>query len=1059
MGVERALERGRVDAVDAVHLLAPLHGAAGDVPEPPADVGQRLALAQAGLGLGERRLRQALLGEVAGDADARRSTTRLVADRAQRQRDRDAACRPLALDIGLELVDAVAAERPLSSRHTTSARTCAGNRSRTACRRRPRRGGRRCARRCGSTRRCARPRRWLNSASCDASTNASRQASRDRIARPRRPLTVSRHRPPALGGVTDTPPAAGVREPRRRTLSHTAEARRRRRIGGTAASTATSAPTSRRAALTLARRFAAGATMWCVAPRLARARPPRRRRVRPPGDHRQAGAARGRASTDADPVAALRAMARGRRRARRRRRRRRDRSSPRCCAGPQAWGLTTVWIGAGARPPAGLADHVAVGRRRRPGPPATTVGSCCCYHVLWELTHVCFEHPGLLDAPAAECDDGVCITCSDEGRLGRGASARRRDGLARGAHGARRRDGRHHARRRRSQPATSCSSTPAPPSRGGAVDGRVTDFLYPFIERRRARRAAAARRPRPLGARPRRRQRRAAATRRSSATATRRSTRVAGAMADALRAPAAGCSPSATAAAPPTPPSLAALFAAPPCGPAAARPAAWSTTTAVLTALGNDVGFDLVFSRQLIAHGRAGDIALGLSTSGNSRNLLVAFAEARAPRPAHRRSGRLRRRRDGRARRTSTTASSSRPTASTASRRRRRALAFALWARGAASARWRHRWLTRRPRRPRGRGPRAHRGVPPPPAPPHRRGRHARPRRRRQGVGRARRRGVPRGLRRRRARRRCPTPPRSTLPGGERLAFSTDSFVVQPRRFPGGSIGHLAVHGTVNDLAMQGARPAWLSAAFVIEEGFAGRRAARRSSPTWPRRPRPPASRSSPATPRSSAGARPTACTSRPPASASCPPGAQLGPEQVQPGDVVLVSGTIGDHGMAVMLARGDLALEADIRSDTAPLGDLVEDAARAPRPAPAGCATRRAAGVGTVCNELARDAGLAVVLDEAALPVRPGRRSAPATCSASTRCTSPTRARSSPSSPADEADAGARRDASPPARRRRGRASARSPPSPRASSCCAPRFGGTRIVDMLVGDPLPRIC
>ena len=60
-----------------------------------------------------------------------------------------------------------------------------------------------------------------------------------------------------------------------------------------------------------------------------------------------------------------------------------------------------------------------------------------------------------------------------------------------------------------------------------------------------------------------------------------------------------------------------------------------------------------------------------------------------------------------------------------------------------------------------------------------------------------------------------------SLPSGERLAFSTDSFVVQPLRFPGGSIGHLAVHGTVNDLAAQGAEAAWLSAAFVIEEGFA----------------------------------------------------------------------------------------------------------------------------------------------------------------------------------------------------------------------------------------------
>ena len=86
-------------------------------------------------------------------------------------------------------------------------------------------------------------------------------------------------------------------------------------------------------------------------------------------------------------------------------------------------------------------------------------------------------------------------------------------------------------------------------------------------------------------------------------------------------------------------------------------------------------------------------------------------------------------------------------------------------------------------------------------------------------------------------RRRCADAATLTLPGGDRLAFSTDSFVVQPRSFPGGSIGHLAVHGTVNDLAMMGARPQWLSAAFVLEEGFADGGAARRSWPTWPPRP------------------------------------------------------------------------------------------------------------------------------------------------------------------------------------------------------------------------------
>jgi len=161
------------------------------------------------------------------------------------------------------------------------------------------------------------------------------------------------------------------------------------------------------------------------------------------------------------------------------------------------------------------------------------------------------------------------------------------------------------------------------------------------------------------------------------------------------------------------------------------------------------------------------------------------------------------------------------------------------------------------------------------------------------------------------------------LPSGERVAFSTDSHVVHPRRFPGGSIGHLAVHGTVNDLAVQGARPAWLSAAFVIEEGF------------------PVAELQELADDMADAAAvagvaivtGDTKVVGRGAADGVyittagvgvVPAGRLLGPEQVRPGDRVLVSGTIGDHGMAVMLARGDLALEADIVSDTAPLNGLM---------------------------------------------------------------------------------------------------------------------------------------
>jgi hypothetical protein len=83
----------------------------------------------------------------------------------------------------------------------------------------------------------------------------------------------------------------------------------------------------------------------------------------------------------------------------------------------QAWGVLTLWIGSGPRPPVGAANHVLWIDSDDPMVPATG-RFVLLYHLLWELTHVCFEHPGLLKAPAQECTDEVCVTCSDEGRLG-----------------------------------------------------------------------------------------------------------------------------------------------------------------------------------------------------------------------------------------------------------------------------------------------------------------------------------------------------------------------------------------------------------------------------------------------------------------------------------------------------------------------------------------------------------------------------------------------------------------------------------------------------------------
>ena len=294
-----------------------------------------------------------------------------------------------------------------------------------------------------------------------------------------------------------------------------------------------------------------------------------------------------------------------------------------------------------------------------------------------------------------------------------------------------------------------------------------------------------------------------------------------------------------------------------------------------------------------------------------------------------------------------------------------------------------------------------------------------------------------------------------TLPSGERLAFSTDSFVVDPLRFPGGSIGHLAVHGTVNDLSMVGAQPRWISAAFVLEEGFPVDELRDIADDM--------------ATASRAAGvAVVTGDTKVVGAGAAdglyiatagvgvVPPGRELGPSGVRPGDRVLVSGTIGDHGMAVMLARGDLALEADVRSDTAPLNGLVEALLAAALDV-RWLRDPTRGGLGTVCNELARDAGLAVVLEEDALPIDPAVNGAcdllgidPLYVANEGKLVAVV--------PADQADAAlVAMRAHPLGVRSAAIGEVREAPD--GLVVLRTSFGGTRIVDMLVGDPLPRIC
>lgn len=294
-----------------------------------------------------------------------------------------------------------------------------------------------------------------------------------------------------------------------------------------------------------------------------------------------------------------------------------------------------------------------------------------------------------------------------------------------------------------------------------------------------------------------------------------------------------------------------------------------------------------------------------------------------------------------------------------------------------------------------------------------------------------------------------------STPGGDRLAFSTDSFVVNPIEFPGGTIGHLAVHGTANDLAVSGAVPQWMSAAFVIEEGFDIERL-----------------KSIVADMKAAADAIGvsivTGDTKVVPKGAAdglyistagvgvIPAGRELGVEKVQPGDRVIVSGPIAEHGMAIMLARGDLAIEADIESDTAAVTVLVEALLEA-APGTRWMRDATRGGLGTVANELAQTAVCAVVLDELAMPIKPQVAGACEMLGIDPLYVA-NEGRFVAIVPADEAEAAlAALQALPDGDGAAVIGTIQSEPA--GVVALRSPFGGSRIVDMLVGDPLPRIC
>ncbi|MBA2714083.1 MAG: hydrogenase expression/formation protein HypE [Rubrobacteraceae bacterium] len=297
----------------------------------------------------------------------------------------------------------------------------------------------------------------------------------------------------------------------------------------------------------------------------------------------------------------------------------------------------------------------------------------------------------------------------------------------------------------------------------------------------------------------------------------------------------------------------------------------------------------------------------------------------------------------------------------------------------------------------------------------------------------------------------------ATLPFGDsRIALTTDSYVVRPLVFPGGSIGELAVNGTVNDLAVSGATPLALSAALIIEEGLdtevlageveAMARSAERAGV-------PIATGDTKVVERGKGDGLYVITTGVGVADQEL----DLSSATVRPGDKILCSGTLGDHGAAILIARGDLELEAEVLSDTRPLTRLTQALKDS---AGAGLRFMRdptRGGVGTVLNELARDSGYGVVLSEEKLPIRDVVHGAceilgidplyvanegkllavvaPKSADAALEVLRNTEG-------GEEAQIiGEVRE------------------EPARMVVMHTQFGGTRMIDMLVGDPLPRIC
>lgn len=208
------------------------------------------------------------------------------------------------------------------------------------------------------------------------------------------------------------------------------------------------------------------------------------------------------------------------------------------------------------------------------------------------------------------------------------------------------------------------------------------------------------------------------------------------------------------------------------------------------------------------------------------------------------------------------------------------------------------------------------------------------------------------------------------VPGG-RMVMSTDAYVISPLFFPGGDIGSLAVHGTINDVAMAGARPLHLAVSFILEEGFpladlqkianSMGNAARDAKVTI-------VTGDTKVVERGKADGVFISTTGI----GIVPPGVDLSGDRARPGDQVIVSGSIGDHGVAVMSKRSNLGFETEIQSDSAALHELVAAMVDAVGSSLRLMRDPTRGGLAATLNEIAQQSGVGFAIDESAIPVRP---------------------------------------------------------------------------------------